>query len=160
VLRKVYTQPAQDRAWQIMQILTKNFPSSYFGKVMARSLRVGFTEHYFAVPLPCPTPQPTLPPHVRATPTPRPTPTPEPTPEPSPTPTPGPNQPKVVVLTPSCVMATPSPSPTPSFVPLPVPSGTPATWPLPAPIRGVGSPAPPTPAGPLTPQPTTKPKAH
>jgi hypothetical protein len=155
VMRKIYTQPAQDRAWQIMQILTKAFPSSYFGKVMARSLKVGFTEHYFAVPLPCPSPQPTSAPGARA----RPTPTPSPTPEPSPTPTPAPNQPKVVVLTPPCVIVTPSPAPT--LVPVPAPSGTPPNWPLPgaAPIRGVGSPVPPTPAGPLTPQPTTTPKA-
>lgn len=159
VMRKIYTQPMQDRAWQIMQVLVKTFPSSYFGKIMSRSLRVGFTEHYFAVPLPCPTSNPTLPPGVRATPTPRPTSTPIPTPEPSPTATPGPNQPKVVVLTPACVIVTPSPSPTPSFVPTPAPSGTPATWPLPAaPIRGIGSPLPETPSAPLTPQPTHKPR--
>jgi len=159
VMRKIYTQPAQDRAWQIMQALTKDFPSSYFGKIMAKSLKVGFTEHYFAVPLPCPTPVPTLPPHARPTPAPPPTPTPTPAP---PTPSPGPNQPKVVVLIPPCVVPTPPPTPSPSAVPSnwplpgpvlrpPAPSATPANWPLPA------SPLPPTPSGVLTPRPTSRP---
>lgn len=161
VLRKVYTQPEQDRAWQIMQILTKTFPSSYFGKVMSRSVQVGFTEHYFAVPLPCPTPQPTLPPGAKPTRAPARTPTPLPTLTPSPTPSPAPNQPKVVVLIPSCVMPTPSPTPVPAVTPSalpsqwplpfgPAPSPLPSQWPLPfgpapspLPIRGVSpSPAP------------------
>ena len=146
VMRKIYTQPMQDRAWQIMQQLTKNFPSSYFGKLMAKSLKIGFTEQYFAEPVPCPTPAPTLPPRARRTPPP-PTPTPPP-----PTPTPAPGQPKVVVLIPPCVVVTPSPSPTVA------PTATPANWPLPGfgTARPAGSPAP-VPSGTLTPQPTTRP---
>ena len=149
VMRKIYTQPMQDRAWQIMQTLTKNFPSTYFGKIMAASLKRGFTETYFAVPKPCPTPVPTLPPGVRSTP--KPPPTPEPTPEP-PTPSPAPGQPRVVVMIPPCVVVTPSPSP----------SATP-NWPLPAPLqpvnRGSASPAP-LPSGALTPQPTERPSTR
>ena len=146
VMRKIYTQPMQDRAWQVMQSLVNDFPSSYFGKVMKKSLSVGFTEHYFAVPLPCPTPAPTLPPRARPTPPP-PTPTPPP-----PTPTPGPNQPKVVVMIPPCVVVTPSPSPTVA------PTATPPNWPLPGfgTPRATGSPAP-IPSGTITPQPTTQP---
>ncbi len=151
VMRKIYTQPMQDRAWQIMQTLTKNFPSTYFGKLIANSLKVGFTEHYFAVPQPCPTAVPTLPPGVRRTPAPPPTPVPT---LPPPTPTPAPGAPKVVVLTPPCVIATPSPSPTVA------PSAAPSNWPLPAapPAAPRGSALPqPTPSGALAPRPTPTP---
>jgi hypothetical protein len=51
---KIYTLPAQQKAWSYMHILTERFPTSYFGKVTKKSLDRGFTEHYFADAQPCP----------------------------------------------------------------------------------------------------------
>jgi len=124
---KIYTQPAQDKAWQYMHVIVSRFPNSYFGKQVAKNLALGFTERYFADAVPCPTPEPTpvLLPNGRLAPTPVPTPTeiPTPAPEVTPTPTLAPGQPKVEILTPPCVAATPEPTPAPT--PEPTPNATP-----------------------------------
>jgi hypothetical protein len=97
VFRKVYTQSGQQMAWNYMQVLVHKYPTTYFGKTMKASLANGFTEHWFADALPCPTP---LPKGVM----------PATTPSASATPSPAPGQPAVEVLTPPCV---PPPSPAP-----------------------------------------------
>jgi hypothetical protein len=136
---KVYTQPAQDKAWQYMHILATQFPQSYFGKQVEKNLAVGFTERYFTDPVPCATPTdaptPDVLPNGKLAPTPLPTDTPSPTPEPTASPTPAPGQPKVLIFTPPCVAATPEPTlepaaPTPNATPVTGPAITPA--PLPA----------------------------
>ncbi len=101
VYRKVYTQHAQQIAWDFIQKLLKNYPNDYFGKIMKADTAHGFTEHWFAQAQPCPTPLP-----KGATPAP-------PTPTPSPSPTPRAGQPNVQILTPPCIPP-PSPSPSPS----------------------------------------------
>ncbi len=103
VLRKIYTQDAQQRAWAYMQHLIRAYSTSYFAKVIRAEVARGFTEQWFALPDICPTP---LPPgsrrHEAST----------PTPEPTVTPTPAPGAPKVVIITPPCVQpATPTPEP-------------------------------------------------
>jgi hypothetical protein len=123
--RKVWVQTYQDKAWQYAHIVIQKWPSSFFGKALARDLKIGFTEHYFADAEPCPPiPEPTGTPDKRATPTPSPTPT--PTPTPSPTPRPG--MPPAQILPVPCF--TPSPIPTvalvvtPSGSPIPIPTGS------------------------------------
>ena len=130
--RKIYTQDGQQKAFEYMHLIANRFPNTFFGKQEQKDLKLGFTEHYFALPQACPSPVPTpsLMPSGRA---PRPTPTPvataSPTPTPSPTssPTPGPNTPAVVILPVPCFTPQPTPSPTP--VPTAVPSIVPATIP-------------------------------
>jgi hypothetical protein len=133
VFRKVYTQPGQDVAWQYGQLLVRKYPATYFGKTMKASLAKGFTEHWVAEALPCPTP---LPKGVK----------PVQTPSATATPSPAPGQPKVEIITPPCIQPTPSPSPEPSGSASPGPkSAAPAPSRLPSP-----SPRP-------SPSPTTKP---
>jgi hypothetical protein len=108
VFRKVYTQPAQEKAWHYMQVLVTKYPSTYFGKTMKASLAKGYTEHWFAEALPCPTP---LPKGVK----------PEATPSATETPSPAPGQPSIQIITPPCIKPTPSPSPSPSESPTPKP---------------------------------------
>jgi hypothetical protein len=161
--RKVWTREFQDKAWNYAHIVVKKWPSSFFGKALSKDLQIGFTEHYFADPLPCPvlpTPLPSGAP--RPTPTAIPSLTPAPSPTPSPTPAPG--RPKAEVLPAPCIpAATPTPLPTiapsvaPSGSPLPLPSG--AVTPAPAP-SGTGTPSAAPSAAPAstpTPQPTHKP---
>ncbi|HEY1655440.1 MAG TPA: hypothetical protein VGF86_10025 [Candidatus Tumulicola sp.] len=116
VLRKVYTQPGQQLAWHYMQMLVTKYPTTYFGKTMKASLAKGFTEHWFANALPCPTP---LPKGAM----------PQATPNATATPSPAPGQPAVQIIDPPCVKATPTPSPEPSgsLAPgaSPAPSATP-----------------------------------
>ncbi len=108
VLRKIYTQPEQQRAWEFIQILEHKYGHTYFGKVMKASVAHGFTEHWFANAELCPTALPT---GVM----------PENAPVATPSPSPAPGQPSIDVITPPCVepsvapeepMTAPSPTPT------------------------------------------------
>lgn len=95
VYQKIYTHPAQDKAWSYMHVLTTRFPTTYFGKTMKADLARGFTEHWYAEAQPC-----TSPAAAAA----------QSTADPSAAPKPG--QPKVEVLTPPCVQpSTPNPPP-------------------------------------------------
>lgn len=127
VFRKVYTQQGQQIAWHYMQALVKTYPTSFFGKTMKVSLSKGFTEHWFAEALPCPTP---LPKGVM----------PETTPSATETPSPAPGQPKVEIITPPCIPPTPTPSPEPSGTISPLPSA-PTIQASPAPSQAPASPA-------------------
>lgn len=100
MLRKIYTQQYQDEAWRYMQIEVKRFGSTYFGKLEKADIARGFTEHYFADALPCPTP---LPSGAVVETTPSATATPQ---------TPS-GQPSIDIITPPCVPA-PTPVPTPT----------------------------------------------
>jgi len=101
VLRKVYTQPEQDVAWQFIELLTTKYANTYFGKQLKASIaKDGFTEHWFAVATICPTPVPRGTPLQRGA---TPQPTPEDTPAPTPTPSPAPGKPAVEIITPPCV---------------------------------------------------------
>lgn len=140
--RKIWTQPGQTKAWQYLHTIEQRFPTSYFGKLIKRDL-IGFTEHYFMVPQPCPSEAPTESPapggRRRATPTPSPSPSPVPTV----TPSPAPGQPIVDILPVPCYTpapATPSPTPVPtigpsarsSALPSPLPTGSLAPTPVPS----------------------------
>jgi hypothetical protein len=98
VLRKVYTQPEQQTAWEFIQLLVTKYGSSYFGKTMKASLNRGYTEHWFALAEICPTPLP-LGAGVM----------PEVTPDVTPTPSPAPGHPAVVLITPPCVQSSAAP---------------------------------------------------
>ncbi|HET9392370.1 MAG TPA: hypothetical protein VFO29_02425 [Candidatus Rubrimentiphilum sp.] len=143
---KTWTLPGQTKAWQYLHIIAARWPKSYFGKLVQKDL-VGFTEHYFMEPQPCPTQAPTESPSPgsrRRPPTP--SPSPSPTPEPTATPSPAPGQPAVEILPVPCytpIPPTPSPTPVPSIVPSVVPSA-------------LGSPVP-LPSGALTPTPSLTP---
>jgi hypothetical protein len=119
VERKIWVKGNQERAWIYLNRLVKQFPDTFFGKTLKRDLAIGFTEHYYALPVPCatPSPEPTATPtgatapNVVAT----------DTPAPAPTPSPGPTETtlarglKVQIIPQPCVPApTPSPSPSPS----------------------------------------------
>ena len=101
VFRKVYTEPGQQVAWHYMQVLVTKYPKTFFGKTMKASLAKGFTEHWFADALPCPTPLPKGA-------------VPEKTPSATATPSPAPGQPAVEIIEPPCIKPTPTPSPEPS----------------------------------------------
>ena len=148
--RKIWTKEFQDKAWEYSHIVIKKWPSSYFGKALKKDLQIGFTEHYFADPQPCPIPTavPSGKPNAAL-------PSPSPSPIPTPTPTPAPGQPKAEVLPAPCIPpATPTPIPTLSPVPLPsgsltpspMPSGTPAATPSGAPSASPSPSASPAPA--------------
>lgn len=97
VMRKVYTQPEQQTAWEFIQLLVGKYPNTYFGKTLKNSLKQdGYTEHWFALAQICPTPLPlgagVLP---------------EVTPDVTPTPSPAPGHPSVVLITPPCVQPSP-----------------------------------------------------
>ena len=120
VYEKIYTQPAQEKAWKYMQILVKRYPTSYFGKVEKADLARGFTEHWFAMAQVCPTPLPSGAPMPAASPV------------ATPTPLPQAGEPKVQIITPSCIPpTTPSPLPSeePSAAPLAAPSAAPTARP-------------------------------
>jgi hypothetical protein len=146
MFKRIYTMEAQQKAWKYMQLLAHQFPDTYFGKLVKREIAIGFTEHYFAVPLPCPTPLPpgTL---VQELPVPMATLTPSPVP----------GQPKVLMVDQPCVPV-PSPTPIPALTPSPIPvmvTPTPTGTGTPAP-EATGTPGPevtvtPTPAASATP---------
>jgi len=158
VEKKIWVQANQQQAWVYMNRIADVFPATYFGKLIKRDLAIGFTEHYYAEPVPCqtPTPAPTATPvptpvpvatvtpaprgrRPNATPspapTPAPTPTPSPTPEPTPSPSPEPTQLakglKVQVLTPPCAAA-PTPAPLPTTTPTTAPTAAPSASPEPS----------------------------
>lgn len=157
MFRKIWTQEYQQRALDYANLVVKKFPASFFAKTLRSSLKVGYTEHYFAVPVPCGV-------VVEATPTPSgrrgaatPAPTPTETPTPEPTATPAPGQPKVEILPVPCL--TPTPSPTPSPTPTPTPTATPKGMTPPPnalPSGPIATPSP-TPATAVTPTPTHHP---
>ena len=162
--RKIWVKANQDRAWIYMNRIMQIFPDTFFGKTIKKDLTLGFTQHYYANPVPCDTPTPEPSPtdtpanpfaalqNVMATPSPEPTPSPSPSPTPSPSSTPT-QQPlpkglKVQIEQLPCVPpATPTPSPSPS----PSPTGTPSApagdvTPAPVPITSPVAPATATPA--------------
>lgn len=146
--RKIWTAPSQQRAWQYANQVVRQFPGSFFAKTLRSALKVGFTEHYFASPVPCGA-------LVSATPVPRgqtPQPTPTPTPMPTPTPTPPPGQPKIEILPVPCLTPTPTPTPVPTATPTPTPTPKGMT-PAPLPSATAGASLTPAP----TPTPTRRP---
>jgi len=141
--RKIWIKANQEQAWIYLNRIAKVFPATYFGKTVKRSLAVGFTEHYYADPVPCaaaapaPTPEPPAPsPTAKSrrptpSPSPSPSPTPSPTPSPSPTPTPGPTVTTLapglkLELEPSACVAPPTPTPVPA-TPVPAPAPSPSS---------------------------------
>jgi hypothetical protein len=147
--RKIWVKANQDRAWIYLNRLVELFPTSYFGKLLKRDLAIGFTEHYYALAVPCatPTPAPTptasptddasglaleVQPDVTVTDTPAPTPTPSPSSSPGPTETTLAKGLKVEILPQACVpppTPSPSPSPSPSATPSPAESASPSPAP-------------------------------
>jgi hypothetical protein len=148
VEKKIWVQANQEQAWTYMNRIAERFPNTYFGKLFKREIAIGFTEHYYAEPVPCAT----------ATPSPTPTPSAAPTPVASPTPAPRRNR--------RPPRATPTPRPTPAPTPMPTPSPTPEPTPTPSPeIKQLGTGlkvqilTPPCVAAPSpTPRPTDSPK--
>jgi hypothetical protein len=137
VERKIWTKEAQGRAWVNLNRLVQQFPSTYFGKLLAKDLAIGYTQHYYAPPVPCATPAPVLTPGDDvvaagigggfATPVPAPTDPPTPGPTPSPMETTLSKGLRVQVIAQACVPpATPAPSPSPSPSPSPAPIPAPA----------------------------------
>jgi hypothetical protein len=107
--RKLWLKANQDRAWVVLNRLAHDFPATYFGKLAKRDLAVGFTEHYYALPVPCATP----------------TATPAASPSPGPVETTLTRGLRAEVLPLPCVPPpTPSPSPSPSASPSPSPTAT------------------------------------
>jgi hypothetical protein len=178
VEKKIWVQANQQQAWAYMNRIATVFPNTYFGKLIKREIEIGFTEHYYAVPVPCQTATPTASPQPSpvpvpvatvtvaprtsrgrpvATPSPSPAPTPvptaSPTPEPTPSPSPEPTQVakglKAQILTPPCVEP-----PTPA----PLPTETPAATPLPATVSPQPPADSPSPSS-ASPQPSTSPRA-
>jgi hypothetical protein len=138
VERKIWVKSNQDRAWIYLNRLVQIFPDTYFGKTLKRDIAIGFTEHYYALPVPCATPVIAATPDAAAT---DPAPpdagaaTPSPAPSPSATATPGPIQTtlgkglRAQILPQACVPP-PAPSPTPS--PTVSPTASPAATDTPA----------------------------
>jgi hypothetical protein len=62
VERKIWIRPNQERAWIYLNRVVQVFPDTYFGKLLKADLAIGFTEHSYALPEPCPTAPPTPPP--------------------------------------------------------------------------------------------------
>jgi hypothetical protein len=144
--RKIWVQEYQQKAFEYANIVIKKWPKSFFGKALKKDLSIGYTEHYFATPVPCESLATAVPsgspnPHATATPTP------EPTPTPTPTPTAAPGQPKTDILPVPCSTPTPTPTPVPSLTP----AASPSPGATPAPIRTM-IPRP-LPTGSLTPSP-------
>jgi hypothetical protein len=127
LFRRIWVKSYQDRAWAYMHTIVTLFPTTYFGKVVQKELAIGYTEHYYADPVPCGTPPPDPSAYLL---------NPDASPEPSPTPTPTPairQQPAVQLEASPCIpLPTPTPDPTPpdatpeqtSPVPVPLPTPT------------------------------------
>lgn len=143
MFRKIWTKPYQDEALSYANLIVKKFPGSFFAKTMRSSMKIGFTEHFFATPVPCGVPGVA----------------PVPTPIATDTPTPAPGQPKMEVLPVPCLTPTPSPTPMPTVTPTPR-GMTPTPSPSPSPSAGASvtpsSSAMPSP----TPTPSPKPTPH
>jgi hypothetical protein len=157
--RKIWTKNNQELAWKYMNRVVQLFPGTFFAKTLKADLAKGFTQHYYASPVPCTTPVPSAPPDPNATMTPAPlfaSPAPEPTPTIEPTPTPKPTPMvtqaaknlRIEVIPQPCV---PPPTPTPS----PSPSASASAVPAPADAMppGVTAPAVPVPE-PASPSPS------
>lgn len=131
VERKIWIKANQDRAWVYLNRLAQSFGATYFGKLMKRDLAVGFTEHVYALPLPCATPAPTPVPADEPSDTPPVRPSPSPAPA-TPSPSPGPAETTLakglhmqIVPQPCIPPPTPSPSPSPISSPSPSAESTP-----------------------------------
>jgi hypothetical protein len=135
LFRRIWVKSYQERAWQYMQTIATLFPATYFGKQVRKELAIGYTEHYYADPLPCATPTPYPEPPIPTVPV-QETATAEPStgPSPSPVPTRGPSGPAVQIETPPCIPpATPTPEPTLTPTPEVTPSPETAASPEPSP---------------------------
>jgi hypothetical protein len=138
--RKIWVKGNQDRAWIFLNRLVNNFPDTYFGKILKRDLAIGFTQHYYASPVPCTTPVPvaeaTDAAVVNADSSAAPSDAPSPTP--TLTPTPGPIETTLqkglrVQIIPQACVPPPTPTPSPSPTPSPTASPTPELAPPPPP---------------------------
>jgi hypothetical protein len=119
VLRKIYTEPEQERAWRYITLLVTRYKNTYFGKIMTADIAHGFTEHWFVAAQMCPTP---VPKGMMA----------EATPDPTEPPSPAPGKVAVDLMTPPCIApATPSPMPSGSALPSPAGSAKPSPSPSP-----------------------------
>jgi hypothetical protein len=67
VEQKIWIHDNQERAWHYLHQVRARFANTYFGKLAKKELEIGFTEHYFDVPAPCPTPVPELNPNQTLT---------------------------------------------------------------------------------------------
>ncbi len=56
--KKIWIQKYQDKAWAYMQRLVTVYPTTFFGKTVKTELAKGFTQHYYAEPVPCGTEPP------------------------------------------------------------------------------------------------------
>jgi hypothetical protein len=56
--KKIWIQKYQDKAWAYMQRLVTVYPNTFFGKTVKTELAKGFTQHYYAEPVPCATEPP------------------------------------------------------------------------------------------------------
>lgn len=52
-LKKIWIKKYQDKAWAYMQLILAKYPQTFFGKTVKADLAKGFTQHYFAEPVPC-----------------------------------------------------------------------------------------------------------
>ncbi|MDQ2865679.1 MAG: hypothetical protein M3R51_05585 [Candidatus Eremiobacteraeota bacterium] len=153
IYKRIYTEEAQDKAWKYMQLEVRQFPATYFGKIVKKNIAIGFTEHYYAPTLVCPTPLPSD------------APLPSTTPAASPTPSPAPGGAKVDIIVPPCTKPNPEPTETPSeapsMSPLPSSSASPSTSSAPSPsAAATSSPsAVPAPAPAASPSPAPAPSA-
>jgi hypothetical protein len=53
VERKIWIQANQQRAWTYLNQLEQRFADTYFGRLVKKNLEIGFTEHYYALPVAC-----------------------------------------------------------------------------------------------------------
>jgi len=51
-LKKIWVKRYQDKAWAYMQQLVTAYPTTFFGKTVKTELGIGFTQHYYAEPVP------------------------------------------------------------------------------------------------------------
>ncbi len=54
-LKKIWIRKYKDKAWAYMQQLVTVYPTTFFGKTVKTELGIGFTQHYYAEPVPCAT---------------------------------------------------------------------------------------------------------
>jgi hypothetical protein len=58
--RKIWIQANQQRAWTYLNQLEQRFADTYFGSLVKKNLEIGFTEHYYALPVACAMPATTV----------------------------------------------------------------------------------------------------
>ncbi|HEY2474984.1 MAG TPA: hypothetical protein VGI19_09290 [Candidatus Cybelea sp.] len=101
-LKKIWIKKYQDKAWAYMQLILAKYPHTFFGKTVKADLVNGFTQHYFAEPVPCGSAAaPAAPATINN------------------------GKYKIVVETPPCVPPTALPSAAPSAMPSPAATATP-----------------------------------